>query len=109
MHIFEIPGERFIAAMSAGNLGVSQVVVNMLHEGIETMAASRRSTLYRAARRLSLHAAPGLDRIDNYINELLSLDRGAIKPHLVSRTMPSGSSARFRGRRKGLGIVDSLA
>lgn len=36
MHIFEIPGERFVAAMSAGNLGVSQAVVNMLHEGIET-------------------------------------------------------------------------
>jgi putative proteasome-type protease len=36
MHIFEIPGERFIVAMSAGNLGVSQAVVNMLHEGIET-------------------------------------------------------------------------
>jgi putative proteasome-type protease len=36
MHIFEIPGERFITAMSAGNLGVSQAVVNMLHEGIET-------------------------------------------------------------------------
>jgi putative proteasome-type protease len=36
MHIFEIRGERFIAAMSAGNLGVSQAVVNMLHEGIET-------------------------------------------------------------------------
>jgi putative proteasome-type protease len=36
MHIYEIPGERFIVAMTAGNLGVSQAVANMLHEGIET-------------------------------------------------------------------------
>jgi putative proteasome-type protease len=36
MHIYEIPGERFIVAMTAGNLGVAQAVANMLHEGIET-------------------------------------------------------------------------
>ena len=36
MHVYEIPSERFIVAMTAGNLGVSQAIVNMLHEGFET-------------------------------------------------------------------------
>jgi len=35
-HVYEIPGERFMALMTSGNLGVSQAVVNMLHEGINT-------------------------------------------------------------------------
>jgi putative proteasome-type protease len=36
MHVYEIPSERFIVAMTAGNLGVSQAIVNMLHEGFDT-------------------------------------------------------------------------
>ncbi len=36
MHTYEIPGERFIVAMTAGNLGVAQAIVNMLHEGFDT-------------------------------------------------------------------------
>jgi putative proteasome-type protease len=36
MHIYEIPSERFVVAMTAGNLGVSQAIVNMLHEGFDT-------------------------------------------------------------------------
>jgi putative proteasome-type protease len=44
MHIYEIPGERFVTVMTAGNLGVSQAIVNMLHEGIDTGA--RLETIY---------------------------------------------------------------
>ena len=44
MHIYEIPDERFLTVMTAGNLGVSQAVVNMLHEGIDT--GERLETLY---------------------------------------------------------------
>jgi putative proteasome-type protease len=35
MHVFEEPGERVIALAAAGNLSVTQSVVNLLHEGIE--------------------------------------------------------------------------
>jgi putative proteasome-type protease len=35
MHVVEIQGERVIALLSAGNLAVSQAVVNLLNEGIE--------------------------------------------------------------------------
>lgn len=34
MHVFEHPGERLICLMTAGNLGVSQKVMNLLKEGI---------------------------------------------------------------------------
>ncbi len=44
MHIYEIPGERFVSVMTAGNLGVSQAIVNMLHEGIDT--GERLETVY---------------------------------------------------------------
>jgi putative proteasome-type protease len=36
MHLFQIPDERFLVLLTAGNLAVSQAVVNMLHEGIES-------------------------------------------------------------------------
>ncbi|HXQ50091.1 MAG TPA: peptidase [Stellaceae bacterium] len=44
MHIFQIPGERFFTLLTAGNLAVSQAVVNLLHEGIEN--EERLETLY---------------------------------------------------------------
>jgi putative proteasome-type protease len=44
MHIYEIEGERFLTVMTAGNLGVSQAVVNLLHEGLDT--GERIETLY---------------------------------------------------------------
>ncbi|HEV7368709.1 proteasome-type protease [Arenibaculum sp.] len=35
MHVVEVPGERVIVLVTAGNLAVSQAVVNLLHEGVE--------------------------------------------------------------------------
>ena len=36
MHVFETPGERVIVAMTAGNLAISQAVINLLSEGLES-------------------------------------------------------------------------
>jgi putative proteasome-type protease len=36
LHVVEQPGERVLAIMSAGNLAVSQAVLNLLTEGVET-------------------------------------------------------------------------
>jgi putative proteasome-type protease len=44
MHIFQIPDERFIALLTAGNLAIAQAVVNLLHEGIDS--EERVETLY---------------------------------------------------------------
>jgi putative proteasome-type protease len=53
MHVFETPGERVIALMTAGNLATSQSVANMLKEGMadgnepETLLSV--GTMFRAA------------------------------------------------------------
>ncbi len=44
MHVFEVPGERVIALLTAGNLALSQAVVNLLKEGIESDGTAE--TLY---------------------------------------------------------------
>jgi putative proteasome-type protease len=35
-YVFEQPGERVMALLAAGNLALTQSIVNLLHEGIET-------------------------------------------------------------------------
>ena len=46
MHVFEIPGERVLTLMTAGNLATSQSVVNMLKEGIVANDGDAPETLY---------------------------------------------------------------
>jgi putative proteasome-type protease len=35
-YIFELPGERFMALLAAGNLALTQSIINLLQEGLET-------------------------------------------------------------------------
>lgn len=53
MHLFEIPGERMIALMTAGNLSITQSVVNLLREGVEHEGEMRTlaqiPTMFKAA------------------------------------------------------------
>jgi putative proteasome-type protease len=44
MHIFKVPGERYLALLTAGNLAIGQAVVNLLHEGIKI--GEHTETLY---------------------------------------------------------------
>lgn len=46
MHLFEQPGDRMIALMTSGNLGVSQAVLSLLADGVETPASGKAETLY---------------------------------------------------------------
>ncbi|MEX6723212.1 peptidase [Parapedomonas caeni] len=46
MHVFEKPGERVIVAMTAGNLAISQAVVNMITEGVEDPETGHIETIY---------------------------------------------------------------
>src|SRR5258708_37946851 len=39
MHVFEVPGERVIVLLTAGNLALSQAVVTLLKEGVESDGA----------------------------------------------------------------------
>lgn len=53
MHVFDVPGERVIAMMTAGNLAVTQAVANLLHEGFEfegkPMTLRKAPTMFKAA------------------------------------------------------------
>ena len=44
MHVYAVAEERYIALLTSGNLAVTQAVVNLLHEGIES--EERMETLY---------------------------------------------------------------
>jgi putative proteasome-type protease len=46
LHLFQKPGDRIIALSTAGNLAVSQSVVNFLSEGIENPDSGEAETLY---------------------------------------------------------------
>jgi len=46
LHIFEKPGDRFIAIASAGNLGSSQTVISMITEGIENPETGHIETIW---------------------------------------------------------------
>jgi putative proteasome-type protease len=48
MHVVELPGERVICLMSAGNLAAAQAVVHLVTEGFETEAGGRSDTLATA-------------------------------------------------------------
>lgn len=56
MHLFGAPGERVICVMTAGNLAITQSVVNLLDEGIEDPETGEVETMhevptmFRAAR-----------------------------------------------------------
>ena len=45
LHAFEVPGERLIAVSTAGNLSISQSVLNLLQEGVEVDGGTTRTIL----------------------------------------------------------------
>jgi putative proteasome-type protease len=53
MHVFSVPEERYLVLLTAGNLAVTQAVVNLMHEGIETDGRTETlhtvPTMFRAA------------------------------------------------------------
>lgn len=53
MHVFEAPGERVLTLLTAGNLAVTQSVVNLLTDGIEVEGATETpftvKSMFRAA------------------------------------------------------------
>lgn len=45
LHVFEEPGRRMIALMTAGNLAITQAVVNMVQEGLENPKTGEVETI----------------------------------------------------------------
>ena len=69
MHLFQIPGERFITLLTGGNLAIAQAVVNLLHEGIKTEESDKKvSENY-----VSDHLRVGIDALKQLINNGLTV------------------------------------
>jgi putative proteasome-type protease len=73
--VFERPGDRVFVLLSAGNLAISQALVNVLHENIVNEADS------------SLHHAPNMfeatRRVGDALRVIHARDGGALKEHNV--------------------------
>lgn len=67
MTIWEVPGERVIVAMSAGNLAITQAAIQLMNEGMpqgETRLSMKNVTSMTEAARLAGWALREVDRID---------------------------------------------
>ena len=93
MHIYEVSGERFIAVMTAGNLGISQAVVNLLHEGIDT--GERIETLY---------TAPGMFRAAQLVGEAVRRVFRTDGPTLEAQNVKFDVSLLLGGQVRGRGM-----
>jgi putative proteasome-type protease len=93
MHIYEVAGERFLTVMSAGNLGVTQAVVNMLHEGIDT--GERVETLY---------TAPSMFRAAQLVGEAVRRVYRTDGPTLEAQNVKFDVSLLLGGQLKGRGM-----
>jgi putative proteasome-type protease len=93
MHIYEIPGERFLTVMTAGNLAVTQAVVNMLHEGIDT--GERIETLY---------TAPSMFRAAQLVGEAVRRVYRTDGPTLEAQNIKFDVSLLLGGQLKGRGM-----
>jgi putative proteasome-type protease len=67
LHVYEEPGERFVAIASAGNLSISQTVISMLNEGVRNPETGEIETLTNAP--TTLQAAQRLGRTVRQILE----------------------------------------
>ena len=77
MHQFNVPGERVVALMTSGNLGITQTVVAMLNEGFEHEGEMR-----------TLHTVPSLFKaaqlIGSAIRQVFETDGPVLKAQGIS-------------------------
>jgi putative proteasome-type protease len=91
MHLFQIPGERFITLLSGGNLAIGQAVVNLLHEGIKT--EERVETLYTVP---TMFRAAQL--VGEAIRRVYAIDGPGLKAQNISFDVSVLLGGELRGR-----------
>ena len=95
MHVWEVPGDRVIVMMTAGNLSVSQTVVNLLREGIDNADGTSEtlltvSSMFDAARLVG----EAVKQVHNMYGDSLVADTGGFNVSLIL-----GGQVRGRGLR----------
>jgi len=79
MHVWETPGERVIAMLSAGNLASTQSVINLLNEGLEIEGEAEPQSLLNV--KTMFRAA---ELVGQAIRRVYRLDGQSMKDHKVS-------------------------
>ncbi len=92
MFVFEEPGERVIAIMTAGNLSVTQTVLAKLQDAIDSADASPATSIMRADTMLA---------IAEIIGNTLSVVSADMREKMESSTVASGASLIVAGQRRG--------
>ncbi len=91
MHVFETPGERVIVAMTAGNLAISQAVINLLSEGLEDGEDGASETL---------HTVPSMFRAARLVGRAVRQVYETDGPTLEAQGLPFDVSVLLAGQIK---------
>ena len=93
MHPFIVDGERVIVLMTAGNLAISQAVVNLLVEGLEEDVSGEHSTLLTVP---SMFRAAQL--VGQAVRRVWHVDGGALKAQDITFEFSALLAGQIRGR-----------
>ncbi len=92
MFVFEEPGERVIAIMTAGSLSVTQTAMARLRDAIEHPDASEETSIMRA---------PTMLKVAEIVGDLLARVRREIDDKLAAMSQGASASLIVAGQRKG--------
>jgi putative proteasome-type protease len=97
MYVFEDPGERVIAIMTAGSLSVTQTTVARLREAIEDPEATGETSILQAPTLLKVADIVGamLARVRAEVDEKLSAMQGASASMIVAGQRKGGAMRLF--------------
>jgi len=95
--VFEEPGERVIAIMTAGSLSVTQTTIARLRAAVEDPDADETTSILKAPTMLKAAAMIGnmLSRVRRDIDEKLSMSQGASASMIVAGQRRSGEMRMF--------------
>lgn len=86
---WQVPGERVIAMMTAGNLGITQAVISEINERLE-VPNPNEPTIY---------SAPTMFEVAQVVGDTMRKIQAKYSPGLVARGVDSGASILVAGQR----------
>jgi putative proteasome-type protease len=92
MFVFEDPGERVIAIMTAGSLSVTQTTLARLREAVEDPDATEATSIMKA---------PTLLKVADIVGDMLARVRGEIDDKMASMHQSASASMIVAGQRRG--------
>jgi putative proteasome-type protease len=91
-YVFEEPGERVVAMMTAGSLSVTQTVLAKLEEGIESPEADEKTSIMKV---------PSMQGVAEIIGEMLSQVSSDIRRKMERMQQSASASIIVAGQRRG--------